>query len=118
MQLRRYWLIVRRWLWLAVTTVVVAAIVSWIIAARTTPSYQSQARLIVGPTLDSPSATFDTLRSAAQLVVTYRELVKTGTPLDTTIQTLNLPYTRAELGNHITVLSSDVTRLLTIRVVD
>ena len=85
---------------------------------HTTPTYEAQTRLIVGPTLDSPSATFDTLRSASQLVVTYRELVKTGTPLDNTIADLSLPYTRAELGSHITVISSDVTRLLTIRVKD
>lgn len=118
MQLRRYWLIARRWLWLAATTVVVAALASWLIADNTTPTYEAKVRLIVGPTLDSANATFDTLRSSSQLVVTYRELVKTGTPLDNTISDLNLPYSRAQLASKLTVLSSDVTRLLTIRVVD
>jgi capsular polysaccharide biosynthesis protein len=118
MELRRYWQIMRRWSWFVIGTLIAGLLVSWLVAENTTPVYAARARLIVGPTVESPRASIDTIRAAQQFVVTYREIVKTGAPLDATIARLNLSETRVELAGKISVQSSDVTRILTIRVRD
>ncbi|MDP8905454.1 MAG: Wzz/FepE/Etk N-terminal domain-containing protein [Chloroflexota bacterium] len=114
MELSGYLAIVRRWAWLIVIAVALAAVAGYAVAATLPRVYESQARLLVGPI----NADLNTQRAAGQLALTYAELVTSQPLLEATIADLALPLTVLELERRTSAAANDVTRLVTIRVVD
>ncbi|MGH3053082.1 MAG: hypothetical protein ACRDM8_09015, partial [Gaiellaceae bacterium] len=93
----------------------VAALVGFLVAVRLPPTYEAEARLLVGPL----SGERDTLRASGELARTYAEVATLAPILDGAAQRLGLTESADSIKNKIEdVSSSDVTRLLSIRVRD
>jgi capsular polysaccharide biosynthesis protein len=93
----------------------VAALVGFLVAVRLPPTYEAEARLLVGPL----SGERDTLRASGELARTYAEVATLAPSLEGAAQRLGLTESADSIKNKIEdVSSSDVTRLLSIRVRD
>jgi capsular polysaccharide biosynthesis protein len=85
----------------------------YVIAGRIQPTYESSARLLVGP-INSDT---NTLRASSQLVQTYAELATSSGLLEATVKEMGLdPAAADELAGAVRTIANDTTRILTIRV--
>jgi succinoglycan biosynthesis transport protein ExoP len=107
-----YLAIVRRWWWTLVVAAWIAGLTGWLVASTIPPTYESQAKVLVGP-LNTDT---DTLRASGLLVQTYAQYVATREVLSSTIQELGLDLSPADLAESMRVTANDITRILTIRV--
>jgi capsular polysaccharide biosynthesis protein len=93
----------------------VAALVGFLVAVRLPSTYEAEVRLLVGPV----SGDRDTLRASGELARTYAEIATLAPILEGAAQRLGLTDSADSIKNKIEdVSSSDVTRLLSIRVRD
>jgi receptor protein-tyrosine kinase len=90
----------------------IAGLTGWLVASTIPPTYESQAKVLVGP-LNTDT---DTLRASGLLVQTYAQYVSTREVLASAIQELGLELTPADLAESMRVTANDITRILTIRV--
>ncbi|MGZ6643340.1 MAG: hypothetical protein ACXVFT_16135 [Solirubrobacteraceae bacterium] len=102
--------LVRRWRAALIAAALTAGLVGYAVVSSATPSYQTNAVLLVGPT----NTDLDTLRAAGQLAQTYAQLATSRPLIAATERRLGL---RA-IGPEISANASDVTRLLTVQVTD
>ena len=104
--------VAKRWWWLLAVAFVVAALSSYVFAAQLEPTYEAEAKLLVGPI----NTDNETLRAAGSLANTYAALATSGAVLDAVRRDLAAggPIPSANVDAH----ASDVTRLLTIRASD
>lgn len=114
MELSGYFGVLRRWWWTLIIAVWVAGLAGYILGSQIPPTYETRSRLLVGPI----NTDIDTLRAAGQLVQLYSELTTSQPVLDSVTRELGLQMSTGELRSHIRSTADDVTRLLTIRVVD
>ncbi len=115
---QRYFLIIRRWLWLILLAAVFTSGITYMLLRSQPPAYTAKARLIVGPGIDSPNPDLNDLRTGGQLMQTYAELATTRPVLESVIQELNLDLTPDELKRKIKVKTDTETQILNIRVTD
>jgi capsular polysaccharide biosynthesis protein/Mrp family chromosome partitioning ATPase len=122
MEIRRYFLILRRWGVILIAALIVSAYAASFFAGQITPTYAAETRIIVGPTFGSEAANLDVVRASQQLVVTYPELVTTEQIMSATLeryqQQTGQPagLTIQELASAVVVRATEATRLMTIRV--
>lgn len=114
MELSGYFAILRRWWWTLIVAIWVAGLAGFVLGSQIAPTYETRIRLLVGPI----NTDIDTLRAAGQLVQTYSELTTSQPLLDSVTRELGLPMSTGELRTRIRSTADDVTRLLTIRVID
>lgn len=113
MELTGYLAVLRRWWWTLLVAAWVAGLMGYVIAGRIEPTYESSARLLVGP-INSDT---NTLRASSQLVQTYAELATSQGLLEATAQQMGFkPETAADLAGAVRTIANDQTRILTIRV--
>ena len=114
MELSGYLAILRRWWWTLLVAAWVAGLMGYVIAGRIEPTYESSARLLVGP-INSDT---NTLRASSQLVQTYAELATSQGLLESTVSRdgPRRPSTRSDLAGAVRTIANDQTRILTIRV--
>jgi len=106
--------VARRWWMLLVLAPLVCALLAYVYATRTTPTYEAEAQLLVVPgTADSSG-----LSIASDSAPTYVELVTSPAVLRPTLKKLALPYGVARLRTKVRAEADRMTRLLTIRVRD
>lgn len=81
MELRQYWELLKKWLWLIVLTTVVSAIAAYVVSINQTPIYQASTRLLVSQNLsNSASAQYSDILAAERISRTYAQLL-TARPL-------------------------------------
>ena len=114
MELSGYFAVLRRWWWTLIVAVWVAGLAGFVLGSQVAPTYETRIRLLVGPI----NTDIETLRAAGQLVQTYSELTTSQPLLESVSRELALPISTGELRSRIRSTADDVTRLLTIRVVD
>ncbi len=114
MELSGYFAVLRRWWWTLIVAVWVAGLAGFVLGSQVAPTYETRIRLLVGPI----NTDIETLRAAGQLVQTYSELTTSQPLLESVSRELDLPISTGELRSRIRSTADDVTRLLTIRVVD
>jgi non-specific protein-tyrosine kinase len=102
--------VVKRWWWLLAVSTVVAGLAGYTVAAGKEPRYEARVQLLVGPV----NADLDTIRAAAQNAQTYAQLATAGFLLDETARELGLSLAATE----VSASANDVTRFLTVLVVD
>ncbi len=113
MELSGYLAILRRWWWTLLVAAWVAGLLGYVIAGRIEPTYESSARVLVGP-INSDT---NTLRASSQLVQTYAELATSQGLLEATVAELDLePEAAVILATAVRTIANDQTRILTIRV--
>ena len=117
MELSGYLAILRRWWWTLLVAAWVAGLMGYVIAGRIEPTYESSARLLVGP-INSDT---NTLRASSQLVQTYAELTTSSGLLEATVKQLGVdaaqaPNAALALAAVVRTIANDQTRILSIRV--
>ena len=106
--------IVRRYLWLFVLAPLVASLTTLFVVGNQPTSYRATTRLLVGPSLESPSLDVNSLRIGGQLIQTYAELVQTRSFLESVNNKLEHKSTVEALNTMIATRQNIETRLLTI----
>lgn len=114
MELSGYFAVLRRWWWTLIVAIWVAGLAGFVLGSQVAPTYETRIRLLVGPI----NTDIETLRAAGQLVQTYSELTTSQPLLESVTRELDLPMSTGELRSRIRSTADEVTRLLTIRVVD
>lgn len=112
-ELSHYLVIVRRRWWALLAAGCMAAGAAYIVAAAAPPTYESRARILVGPI---GSTDLNTLRASQSLVETYAQLATSQPVLDEVIERLALPTTVPVLEEQVVSTADALTRLLAITV--
>ncbi len=92
MELRHYWDVFRRWVWLIVLTTVLAAGAAYIFNKLSTPIYRATTTLLISQSSGGASLATDytSLLTSQQLAKTYVELIQKQPTIDAVIKNLNL----------------------------
>jgi non-specific protein-tyrosine kinase len=81
MELRQYWELLRKWLWLILLTTVIAAVAAYFFSSRQTPVYRASTRLLVSQSVsNSASLQYADILAAERLSSTYAQML-TARPL-------------------------------------
>jgi non-specific protein-tyrosine kinase len=119
MELRRYALLVWRWLWLIVLGMALAAGAAFIVSRRTQPVYSATATLLVNQSQSMTNATdYASILTSERLARTYTELMRTPRMLDQVIEKMNLSVTSERLAKRVQVQLVRDTQLLRVTVED
>lgn len=110
--LRALW----QWLWLIVLVAAVAGIGTYWMARNAPSTYEAEARLIVGPGLDSPVLDLDTLRTSGQLIHVYANVAQTPSFQQEIIGRLTLQMSEAQLAAAMDVIPFPESQVLVLRV--
>ncbi len=88
MDLRQYWHLLRRWLWLVILGALVGGSLAYVISRNTKPVYQASTTLLIAPgsaqTLDS----YTTLIASERLARTYAQLLTSAPVIEETHERL------------------------------
>lgn len=104
-----------RWLWLVVLVTVLSGLITYLVSKNAPTTYEAEARLIVGPGLDSPVLDLDTLRTSGQLIQTYADMARTPSFRRSIVSRLGLNTTGVELSENLEVIANEESQILTIR---
>src|SRR3990172_6683341 len=117
MELRRYWAISRKWVWLIVLGTLLAAGVSYLVSLSLPPVYQASTTLFVsqGGGGSTMGPYYDLLTSE-RLTRTFAELVVKRPVLEKVKENLGLPYSTENLAATIKVNLVRDTQLLVVSV--
>lgn len=119
MELKRYWALIWRWLWLIVLGILVAGISAYLVSSRMTPVYSASSRLLIDQAPGSSSGNeYSQVLLEQRLAFTYIELLKTRPVLEETIIRLGLPLTAAQLDGMISVSAPQDTQIIVLTVQD
>lgn len=118
--LREYFFILKKKLWLIVLCAAVCGIVSGLVSYYVlTPVYEANTSLIVNKEIEDEKtqmSTSDDLNFVQKLAVTYGEIIKSRTVITSTINKLNLDMTYEELSQAISVTTVNSTQIIKISV--
>ncbi len=118
MELLNYIRILRKWLWLIVVAVVLAAGSSYIASLLQTPLYRTSTTLIVGQVLQDRTPDAVGIYTSQQLAQTYIQLVNREPILEATVDSLELPFAWTDLRNSVAAVPVEGTQLIEIAVID
>jgi succinoglycan biosynthesis transport protein ExoP len=118
MELRQYFSVLRKWLWLIVVAAVVAGGASYYATAQLPNQYQASAKIMVGQSYQSLNPTTGQLATSSALAQTYVQLVKTSLVLQGVIDELGLNLSIAALRNMVNASQIEGTQIIEIRVTD
>src|SRR5215210_6915667 len=103
---------VRRW-WLTLLLAgAVAGLSGFLIADRLPPTYQAEAKVLVGPV----SADRDVLEASSRLVRTFAELASSPPVQETALRNIGSKLTPADITGDVQVRADGETRILAIQV--
>src|SRR3954447_12198621 len=106
------WAGLPRWGGVMVAGAAVAGAIAWILASSATKTYESTAKLLVGPV----SGDYPTLQASGALGRTYAELAQSRQTVEAAARSAGLRLTRREVEQAVNATSNDVTRIVTLRV--
>lgn len=114
MNLSRILNIVRRFMWLFLLVTLVASLTTYFLISSKPSIYEAKTRLLVGPSLDSPSPDLNSLRIGGQLIQTYAEMVSSRPFLESVNNKLDQKTDLEALTGMIGTRQNADTRILTI----
>jgi polysaccharide biosynthesis transport protein len=100
--------------WLLAIVMLIGGGAAFIFAQSQPTMYEAQARLMVGPGIDSPNPDLNVLRAGGQLIQMYAELPLTEPYLQQVIDELRLDMKPTELASLIELRANQETQILTI----
>ena len=104
--------LVRRWWWLLAAGALAAGLVAWVVTSHSPGRYQAEAKLLVGPV----SADYQTLQASGMIGRTYAELAASRPVAQAAARSAGVNLTPKQVANAVSATSSDVTRIIDIRV--
>jgi non-specific protein-tyrosine kinase len=78
MELRDYWYLLRKWLWLIILGALLAGGLAFVISRNMTPVYQASTTLLVAPGSAQALDNYSSLIASERLARTYAELLSSG----------------------------------------
>ena len=108
--------IVRRYAWRLVLAALVASLTALFVLNDQPTVFEAKTRLLVGPTVDSPSPDLNALRIGGQLMTTYADLVTTRPFLESINNKLGQKINLESLSGMIETKQNTEARILTILV--
>src|SRR5690554_4463385 len=117
-ELRQYLEIVRKWLWLVVLAVGIAAGASLVASLMATPLYTTKTTLMVGRVTQNPDPSSMEINTGQQLAATYAQLSVREPVLKGAIDSLGLNINWESLRNRVRANVIPQTHLLEINVID
>lgn len=124
MELKQYWNIVKKRLWLVVLLVIAACLAAGVYSFYLVqPKYQASTKLIVNQARDSTQlgspVDMNSISSNIQLVKTYKEIIRTPRIMDKVVERFpELNATSGELMEKINVGSVNDTQVMSLSAVD
>jgi len=119
LELRRYLLILRRWLWLIVGCTLLAAISAYVVSAQTTPVYSASATLLVHQAPTAETSDYAAIRTSELLARTYSEILSGRPVMEKVIARLGLEEeTPGSLAGKVSVDLVRDTQLIRLSVED
>lgn len=116
MQLQEYWTIVKRWWWLMVACVLVAAVSSYIGTLGMPRIYQATTTVMIGQSIQQVNPNSSDIWVSQQLARTYSEMVKRQPILEGAARALGLNFIPS--GGNVSTRQIEGTQLLEISVRD
>jgi capsular polysaccharide biosynthesis protein len=121
--MKRYFRLLKRKIWLIFSFVVVCAVGSALISLfLMQPTYQASTKLIVNKSEDTTSLQqidLNTVNANIKLIDTYKEIIKTPAIMDIVVtENPDFGLTSAQLINKVTVNSVNNTQVMTVSVTD
>ncbi len=92
MELQQYFVVIRKWLWLIVACVLVAAVSSYLGTLQMPRIYQATTTVMVGQVLEQPDPNAQDLYLSQQLAQTYADMVRRRPILEGVAEALGLDY--------------------------
>ena len=118
--LREYFFILKKKLWIIVTSALVCGLISGLISFfALTPIYQANTSLIVNKEVGNKvteMTTTDDLNYVQKLAITYGEIIKSRAVITPTIEKLDLNMTYEELASAVSVTNVSDTQIIKISV--
>jgi len=119
LELRHYFSLFRKWLWLIVLGAVIAGGIAYLVNRASTPIYRSTVTLLVNQAANNSLMTdYTSVITSQQLAKTYGELIRKRPTLEAVIRNLNLNILVERLAGQITVTPVRDTTLITVSVED
>ena len=117
MELRRYALLLWRWLWLILLGAVLGGAAAFGVSWQTTPVYESSTTLLISQARASnASPDYTALLTSERLAKTYAELLRKRPVLDAVIARLQLSTDAETLATHVRTSAVRDTQLLVLTV--
>ena len=88
MELRQYWHLIRRWLWLVVLGALVSGSLAYVISRNTRPVYQASTTLLIAPGSAQALDSYSTLIASERLASTYAQLLQSAPVMEETYRRL------------------------------
>lgn len=102
--------------WLLVVIMIAGAAAAYFFTNSRPVTYEAQARLMVGPGIESPNPDLNVLRAGGQLIQMYAELPLTEPFLENIIQTTKQDMDPQEMADLIEMRANQETQILTVQV--
>lgn len=118
MELRHYFSLIRKWLWLIALGGFLAAGSAYLFSILMTPVYQSTATLLISQGSNSSGTTYTDILTSQNIAATYVEQLKSPVLADQVINELSLPFTTKQLAQSTTVQQIRNTMLINISIED
>lgn len=116
MELRQYFLIIRRWLWLIVLCTLLGAVSAYLVSSRMTPVYSASTTLLVYQAPSSGSSEYSDILTSERLARTYSKMLKGQAVMEEVISKLGLKETAEELKERVSVELVRDTQLIRLKV--
>jgi len=116
MELQQYFVVIRKWLWLIVACVLVAAVSSYLGTLQMPRIYQATTTVMVGRVLEQRDPNAQDLYLSQQLAQTYADMVRRRPILEGVAEALGLDYIPS--AANVSALQVPGTQLLEITVRD
>ncbi len=118
MELKRYFAVIWKWLWLIVLSTLVAAGASYYATSQQPKLYQATATLLVGQSLMSINPNPGDLGTSSLLAQTYVQIARTSAVIEGVIEATGVRMSPEALRDRISANSVPGTQLLEVRVTD
>lgn len=118
LELRRYALLLWRWLWLIVLSAVLAGGAAYVTSKQQTPVYSASTLLMISPSKAQLMDTLSYQPMADRLAATYIQMLTRRPVLEVVISNLGLPTTAQSLGKSVSAQQLRNTQLLQLSVED
>ena len=117
-ELRSIFAVIRRWIWLIVGCMLLAALAAFIVTSAISSNYEATATLLIQPAQDTRSNEYNVLVAGERLALTYSEMLKGRAVLDVVISQNKLDETADSLASKITAQPVRDTQLIRLTVKD
>lgn len=118
LDIRRYYLVIRRWLWLIAGCTLLAAVSAFVVSSRMTPIYEASVTLLVHQAPSVGTSDYAAILTSERQARTYSEMLTEKPVLETVIDRFGLYWSWQDLADKVDVELVQDTQLIRLNVED